>query len=80
MLKVYKHELGLVIYVNHLSTWEAKAEGWRVQGQPELHRKTLTQVTDKRFRAEMGTREAPDVSGSSTHCKSWSLMPLTPIN
>jgi hypothetical protein len=37
----------MVIHICNPSTWEAKAGGSHVQGQPWLHRETLSQKTNK---------------------------------
>jgi hypothetical protein len=47
--------LGMMVVTTNPSTWEAKAGGWRVQGQPGLHNKILSQ---KKLKEALPTQQS----------------------
>jgi hypothetical protein len=64
-MRIWNLELGMVVYACNLSTWEAEAGGFPVQGQPGLHSEfqdNLSYITSpylkfKKERKKLGTSD-----------------------
>jgi hypothetical protein len=62
-MKQHYHLKMFLYWACYLSTWEAEEEGSQVQGQPVLHRETLSQrikqINKKDFMQEMAIKIMP---------------------